>query len=166
MHFVNIKNAVLSLVACVAAAVVLSGCSVADAVRSNPETVPSAPQQEAVPNVPSVPEGYDEFASWNSGETLPEMVIFGEMVGLEVTLPKADFIEEGYVGVAPLEALCVVTFHGTLEDAQQTGRLSTSVLSRYNFEFEVIMPNATIAEIKLLVDEMRALCAESTSMSA
>ena len=73
MHLVNIKNTVLSLMACVAA-IALSGCTAS--VASRPEPVPSAPQQSqaapSVPSMPAVPDGYDELANWTNGETLPE----------------------------------------------------------------------------------------------
>lgn len=160
----NIKKKVLSLVACVAVIVVLSGCTAADAARS-PEMPSSAPQQQKT--VPAMPEEYDELVNWSSGETIPEMVAVGTMMGLgDIYIPNVDFVDMGYVGIAPLETHCVVAFHGTMEEAQRTGRLSVDVMSRFNLDFDVVLPNATLDEIKAFIDEMRPSCVDPTSMPA
>ncbi len=114
-----------------------------------------------------MPEEYDELVNWSSGETIPEMVAVGKMMGLgDIYIPNADFVNKGFVGVAPLETHCVVAFHGTMEEVQQTGRLSVDVMSRFSLDFDVVQPNATLDEIKALIDEMRPSCVDPDGTSA
>lgn len=166
MHLVNIKNTVLSLMACVAA-IALSGCTAS--VASSPEPVPSAPQQSqaapSVPSMPAVPDGYDELANWTNGETLPEMTAYGSMVGVEIFIPYASYFEDGFVGVGPLGDSCIVAFYGDQQSAKQ-GLMSVVIMTRYNLDFEMILPEATSDEVKEFIDQMRPSCTPASGTSA
>lgn len=158
MTIVNIKKKVLSLVVCVAA-IVLSGCTAADATR-NPDVAPTAPQESTVE-----PQRYDELVLWTNGDTMPEMVAYGDMVGVEIYIPYASYLDDGFIGIGPLGDNCVVAFHGTMEMAEQ-GLMSAAVMTRYDHEFEVGLPDATIDEVKAFIDQMRPECTVASGTPA
>lgn len=81
----------------------------------------------------------DELFLWTNGDTMHEMMAYGDMVGVEIYIPYAIYLDNGFIAIGPLGDNCVVTLHSTMETAEQ-GLLSAVVM---------------IDEVKVFIDQMR-----------
>lgn len=144
--------------ACVAAITLfaLSACGSSGSVPVEASSAPVAPQPQQQ-NLPVIPPGYDELENWSSGETLPELDAAAEVMGLSnATLPWAEYVEDGYTGVAPLEDRCIIAF--SVLATSNDGRLSAIILSRYDWSLSALRADATLAQVKTFADEYRQQC--------
>ena len=98
----------------------------------------------------------DKLERYSSGESLPELTQAAQVMGLsDATVPRDEYIVEGYVGVAPLEELCIVLFmdDGT---AASTGSVTALVESRYEGD-EMITYSVPQADPDLIGEVIEAV---------
>jgi hypothetical protein len=78
-----------------------------------------------------------------------------------LTFPIADRVDEGWVGVAPLEQYCIITFR-TVGTEPATDMLAAAVLSRYNVRLTILIGGGTPKQLKPGIDKARAYCKTAT----
>jgi hypothetical protein len=114
------------------------------------------------PSESAVPPGYDELRNWSSGETDASMTAVGKLMGVtDLTFPFAEYVDQGWVGVAPFEKYCIISFR-SVGESPATDKLSAAVLSRYNTRMTILISAGTPKQLKLGVDKARDYCKTAT----
>lgn len=157
---VNFEKMVSVLVACVAATIVVSACG---GPTNTGAPVPSVSADVLTGPKPPLPNEagaqLDYLKHWSSDERNSDMEAVGNQVGLSnLTLPTAENMDMGFIGIAELEARCFVAFTvaGTSADSNT---LSVIVMSRYNDAFNELGMNLSVPNgVRDFINNYRDLC--------
>ena len=139
------------------AALTISGCG-----TQSPDTTA---REELPPISTTAPAGYDRWEEMDGGPSgIPEMDDLAAAYGLEgIDLPSSEYVEE-YLGVAQLEAYCVVGFHSP-DEPQETGLMDMTILSRFNRSYTILMPTLPPENVRMMLEKYRPLCDGTTKFS-
>lgn len=150
MYIVNNLNMVAFSMACVAAITLsLTACAVQPDVVFVTPSPTQAPSQE-------LPAGYDELENWTNGEILAGFDDLSSVIGVpEIMIPYASYVDEGFIGVAPLETSCIVAFSSIASDAANGNSVSIAVLSRFDESLTEVVPGVALEDVKDVIDGFR-----------
>ncbi len=156
------SRSLLLALACVAAFATACSSGSADpkgaASPTSSEQGTLSPSKPPASTAPVTPSGYDELKNWSTGETDASMTAVGKIMGVDnLTFPAADYVDAGWVGVAPFEQYCIIAFRSVGKQPAKD-MLGVAVLSRYNTRLDILIEPGTPQQLKPAINKAREYC--------